>query len=98
MRKLYAVSSGDYSDWGVEAIFELRETAEAFVSRLVARDREAGLSLIGRQEWALAFPSYIEDRFKVLNDPEWGKGFYDIEEFDYYEGQELPAPGLVTTA
>lgn len=38
MKTVYAVESGDYSDYTVHALFETRELAEAYIAALVAAD------------------------------------------------------------
>lgn len=39
MSKIYAVNSGTYSDWGIDALFDTRELAELFMKLNVIEDR-----------------------------------------------------------
>ena len=38
MNKIYVVTSGDYSDYGIDAIFTSRELAQAFINAFKKRD------------------------------------------------------------
>lgn len=135
--KAYAVSSGSYSDYHILALFERRESAEAWIERQIPldlarrkanlhkwleQDREelakwrakpvligVGAETLGGQnaqrakliDWYEKQVSEREERVReglTELDRRQIEGGYYVEEFDYYPGQELPAPGFIEGA
>ena len=71
MRTVYSVSSGDYSDYQVEALFETRELAEQYSAAFFEKARERWRELHPGVPMETIARWYPDERF--------------IEEFDLYD-------------
>jgi len=71
VRTVYSVSSGDYSDYQVEALFETRELAEQY---------SAALSEKAQQHWRELHPEASMETIA-----RWYPDERFIEEFDLYD-------------
>jgi hypothetical protein len=100
--KCYAVTSGAYSEYQVHAVYRRREDAEARVRAnneaaeylLDGEPYRGGLNGLPRvQKRPRHGDTYVIDWNRVSKNParEWD-GEARVEEFDYYEGEPLPAP------
>jgi hypothetical protein len=98
--KCYAVTSGEYSDYEVHAIYRRREDAEARVKTnnetpVWLLDGEPyygpGNDLPRVQQPNRAY--LVTDLERVTGNPAREEHLdMRVEEFDYYEGEPLPAP------
>jgi hypothetical protein len=100
--KCYAVCSGEYSDYRIHAIYRRRETAEARVRANNAATRWLldgnpvddwdQLPKVERRSRIEGFYVTIDHERVQTNPARESRDEMRVEEFDYYEGEPLPAP------
>ncbi len=81
---VYAVSSGDYSDYGVHCVFEREEDALRYV-RILNRAKMDQL-----RKWYASNPNHVNpDHY--TKDPDWETDFeYRIEKFQFWPAGVVP--------
>lgn len=96
MTKVYAATSGDFSDYSVSCIFERREDAQAYIE---AQTQAAARFLHeSAQQWEAdpprnlhkgrGFEDCAECKARLKENYEW-----QVEEFDFYAAGEVPVNG-----
>lgn len=84
MKKIYVVVSGEYSDFGINAIFTTKELAELYISAFSQKDRYEELII---QEWNID-PYELELKqnrkpFRIIMDKEGNTINIDYETSDF---------------
>ena len=87
---VYVVTSGEYSDYRIDAIFSTRERAEAYLSQLKGAECSSGYEQIA--EWA------VDEQASAVRRIRYGRSILLSSGAIFYqhESQEVARPSLHT--